>query len=306
MGFFVSLYRICRFALQNFWRNIWLSIITITILVLTLFIVNILLTLNVLGQTAVRAVESKIDVAVSFKPETSATLMADVRGYLQSLPQVKVVTEESPDQVLADFKEKNANKPDVLASLNEVGGNPFGPQLTITANNPSDFPFILQALDNPQYSPWITQKDYSDHEAIIKNIESTVNEVQTGGIILGIIFVFITILIIVNTIRVAIYTHREEIGIERLVGASSFFIRAPFLVESVLYTLIATIITIAVVYPLVGLIAPTLDSFFAPTTTGLVLYFQSNFLLIFGAQFIGLAVLNIISTSLAMRRYLNV
>ena len=306
MGPFISLYRIVRFALQNFWRNIWLSIITITILVLTLFIVNILLTLNVLGQTAVRAVESKIDVSVSFKPETTDTLMSDVRGYLTSLPQVRDVTEQTPDEVLAAFKQKNADKPDVLASLNEVGGNPFGPQLTITASSPSDFPFILQSLDNPQYSPWITEKDYQDHETIISNIENTVNEVQTGGIVLGAIFVFITILIIVNTIRVAIYTHREEIGIERLVGASSFFIRAPFLVEAVLYTLIATLIVVAIVYPLVGMIEPTLDSFFAPTTTGLMAYYQTNFLWIFGAQFVGLVVLNVISTSLAVRRYLNV
>lgn len=306
MGPFVSFYRIATFALQNFWRNIWLSVITITILVLTLVIVNVLLVLNVLGTTAIHAVESKIDVSVSFTPATSDETMASARGYLMGLPQVKDARSLTPEEVLSDFRAKNANKPDVLASLDEVGSNPFGGQIIITARDPSYFPFILEALDNPEFKPYIQEKDFQSHETIISAINSTIDHVRLAGLVIGAFFVLITILIVVNTIRVAIYTHREEIGVMRLVGASSTFVRAPFLLEAVLYTLIAVLVVIGILYPVIGAIEPTIDAFFVNTPTHLLGYFNQNFLIIFGVEFIALAIINVLSTAFAMRRYLKV
>ncbi len=302
----ITVYRIGKFAFQNFWRNIWLSIITVTILVLTLLTVNILLVLNVIGQTAVKTIEAKIDVSVTFTPETSTTLIGNARGYLLSLPQVKDVRTLSPEEVLRDFRADNAGNPDVLASLDEVEGNPFGGQLVILANNPEDFDFILEALESPEYKPSIADKDFEDHQVVIQNITTTFDKIRTGGIILGGIFLLITVLIIVNTIRVAIYTHREEIGIMRLVGAPNFFIRAPFLVEAMLYTLIAVLVTIAIVYPTISLIEPALDAFFQTTPTGLLSYFTANFELIFGLQLAALCIINMVATGFAMRKYLQV
>lgn len=306
MSFFVSLFRIVKFALQNFWRNIWLSVITVTILVLTLFIVNILLILNVVGETAVRAVESKIDVSVAFVPDASEDIILSARGYLLSLPQVKDVEYRTAEEVLIEFRQANANRPDVLASLDEVGSNPFGGELVIKAHNPEDFAFILEALESPEYSPYIESKDFRDHEVIIARINQTIDRIRIGGIVLGSVFVFITVLIVFNTIRVAIYTHREEIGIMRLVGASSLFVRTPFLFEAILYTLLAVVISIAILYPLIGVLEPLLDQFFESTPTHLLAFFNENFLLIFGTQFVAFAILNMISTVFAMRKYLRV
>ena len=222
------------------------------------------------------------------------------------LPQVKDARYLTPDEVLAKFKADNVSKPEVLASIDEVGANPFGGQIIVSAHNPADFPFILEALENPEFKQYIQEKDFQSHETIISAINATIDKVRLGGIVIGAIFVLISILIIVNTIRVAIYTHRDEIGIMRLVGASASFIRAPFLVESVLYTLIAMLVSIAILYPLLGVVEPSLDAFFVNTPTNLLAYFNQNFLTIFGAEFIGLVVLNLISTSVAMRRYLRV
>ncbi len=302
----IAFYRIIKFAIQNFWRNIWLSVITITILVLTLLIVNMLLTLGVLGQTAVKAVQAKIDVSVSFVPGTSEEMMINARGYLQSLPQVKDARYLNSDEVLAEFKTKNANKPDVLASLEEVGGNPFGGQIIITAHDPSDFPFILEALDNPQFKPVIQDKDFQSHEEIIGAINQTINRVRLGGILIGLFFLLIATVIVINTIRVAIYTHREEIGIMRLVGASGALVRGPFLVEAVFYTLVAIGISVVVLYLLLLASEPSLDRFFGNTPTGLTSYFVQHFWLIFGAEFVALSLLNMSATVFATRRYLKV
>lgn len=304
--FMVTIYRIIKFALQNFWRNIWLSIITVTILTLTLLIANTLLTLNVLGTRAIEAVQAKIDVSVSFVPGTSEEMMVNVRGYLQSLPQVKDARYQTADEVLATFKEKNASKPEVLASLEEVGGNPFGGQIIITANDPNDFPFILEALDNPQFTSIIENKDFQSHEKIIASINRTIDRLRFVGIAIGAFFLLVTIIIVVNTIRVAIYTHREEIGIMRLVGASGRLVRGPFLVEAVFYTLLAALMSFGITLLLLGLAEPSLDRFFGELPTGLTRYFITNFWLIFGLQFITLAIVNMLATTFAMRRYLKV
>lgn len=306
MGFFIALYRVIRFALQSFWRNIWLSVITITILVLTLFIFNALFIINIVGSTAVKAVEEKIDVSVSFVPGADVDTVAAARGYLMSLPQVKDARLLTAEEVLADFTAKNVNKPEVLASLEEVGGNPFGSQVIITAHDPSDFPFILEALQNPAYSSAIEEKDFQSHETIIGAINQTIDRARLVGFGIGIFFTLIAILIVVNTIRVAIYTHREEIGIMRLVGASGTLIRAPFLVEAIFYAVVALLIVAVALIPLLGVLEPALDAFFVNTPTGLVTAYTQNALMIFGAQFIGLCLLNVISTSFALRRYLHV
>ena len=306
MSFFLSLTRILKFAWQNFWRNGWLSFITITILVLALLNVNALIVLNVIGQRAVEAVESKLDLSVSFKPDTSEELIAEAQGYLTGLSQVRTITALTPDEVLAAFKDEHEDDPDVLASLEEIDGNPFGAQLVITAHDPNDFAFIVEALQHPQYAPSIEETDYTDYQVMIDRINETTRQIQKGGIVVGGIFTLIALLIVFNSIRVAIYTHREEIGIMRLVGASGFFVRAPFLTEALFYTLLAVAIAFAIVYPLLQVVEPSLDAFLGTTKTGLVSFYNQHLLTLLAAQFIGFAILTVLSTSLAMRRYLRI
>ncbi len=120
------------------------------------------------------------------------------------------------------------------------------------------------------------------------------------------VFLAIATLIVFNTVRIGIFIHREEIGIMKLVGATDRFVRAPFLVESVLYSLIAVLIVMAVIYPAAAVLEPQFNSYIDGQSVGLIAYFRENGLLIFGAQFGALALLNIISTSVAIRRYLRV
>ena len=115
----------------------------------------------------------------------------------------------------------------------------------------------------------------------------------------------IAVLIVFNTVRIAIFVHREEIGIMRLVGASSAFIRAPFLVEAVLYSFLAVIISAAITFPVIGVIQPKLNVFFETQNVALVDYFAQNSIIILICQFVALAVINMLSASIAMRKYLR-
>jgi len=303
---FVPFFRIIKFALQNFWRNIWLSLITISILVLTLVTVNILITLNFLGQTAVESVESKIDVSVYFNPDASEEAVQNVRSYLLGLSQVKDVNYISAEEALEKFRESHADNEEIMASLEELEENPLGAALVIKAHNPNDYTFILETLDNPEFISFIQDKNYDDHKEIIERIDSITGKLQRFGIGLSAVFVIIAVLIVFNTIRVAVYTHREEVGIMKLVGATNWFVRAPFLLEGIIYSLIATGITIAIIYPAAYFAEPYITTFFDNVTVGLVDYYNVNFILIFVSQFVGMSLLNIISTGFALDRYLKV
>ncbi len=275
-------------------------------LVLTLLTVNILLVLNRVTDQAIAFVENRIEVSVYFNENADTVKVNDALTYLRTLPEVKDVQEISADDALVAFQQRHADDPAILSSLEELGRNPFGPTLVIKAHSAKDFDPIITALDNPRFRDEIRQKDFSDYQSIVSKIRQTTSEIRMGGIILSAIFFLIALLIISNTVRVAIFIHREEIGIMRLVGASSQFIRMPYLVETIILSIFSVLIVMAITYPTLALVEHTFNNYFGAGTTGLVTYFEQNGLVIFGTQLLALLLVTMGSTALAMRKHLKV
>lgn len=303
---FVSSYRVVKFALQNFWRNFWLSLITLSMLLLTLFTINILLVLNVVTDRAIALVEDRVELSVYFYDSTQETTLSSAVAYLRGLSQVKDVEIISADEAYQQFIERHTNDVQIMASLQELGENPFGPTLIIKADQVGDFEMIIDALDNPQFRDSIREKDFSDYQSIVERIQSTTDRIQAFVIVLAIIFLFIACLIVFNTVRIGIFIHRDEIGIMRLVGANNWFIKAPFLLEMALVSFIAVGITIAVIYPALIFIEPQVGVYFGSQSAGLLEYFIQHGLLIFGGEFLALVIITFFSTGMAMKKYLKV
>ncbi len=303
---FVTLLRIIRFAFQNIGRNLWLSLMTVSMLVLTLVSVNVLLVLNLVGQKALAYVEDRIEVSVYFNAGVPDDKVANAASYLRNLAQVKDVGVVTADEALTRFKDRHAADASILAALDEVGGNPFGQTLVVKAETADAFPFILTALENPQFAADIRDKDFSSYEAIIERIRSITERVRIAGIVLTGIFLAVALLIMFNMIRITIFIHREEIAIMKLVGAGNSFIRLPFLLQSLLLTGGSVLLVAAISYPAIAALEPHLNFYFEGETLGLFSYYTQNGLVIFGAQFLLLAFVNMISTGLAMRKYLKV
>ncbi|HBU28042.1 TPA: hypothetical protein DEB00_02920 [Candidatus Uhrbacteria bacterium] len=301
-----TLHRTTKFALQNIWRNIWLSLATVLVFVLTLTTINILITLHVLTDAAIQSIEDQIDISVYFKKGTSEDILFGAQDYLASLSQVSGVEYVSGEEALRRFSERHRYDERILQALEVVGQNPFGGELIISARNTDDFAFILEALKNPTFGSAIESQDFSDHERVIQRIDAFTQRVQFFALILAGIFALIAVLIVLNSIRVSIYTHREEIGIMKLVGASNNFVRLPFIIEGILFSFVATAMTIAIVYPTATAMEPQLAQFFEQQNIGLSSYYLQNAYWIFGGQFLALAILSIIASSLALNRYLRV
>jgi len=303
---FISLGRAFKFALQQFRRNLWLSIATITLLVLPLVSVNILVGLGAIERAITDGIQDKVDVSVYFKAGVTDEQAQAVRDAVLKLPAVKNVDFVSRDGALARFKERHASDPVILESLNELSENPFGATLAIKAQKISDYPVIMKVLEDPAYGELIEEKNFDDHRVTISRIELIMKNVRSFGVGVAIVFGVIAILIVINSIRVSIYTHRDEIGIMRMVGAGSWFVRGPFLIEAILFSLVAMTITLLIVYPSLNFIQPYLNNLFDGINVDLLRYFNSNFVVIFGGEFLGVALLTVLSTSLAIRRYLKV
>lgn len=302
---FVSVYRIIKSAFQDFWRNFWLSLVTISILSLALISINILLVLNVLGNVALTTVEERIAVSVYLKPGTSDEVVGSIKSYLYSQPQVADVQVTSADEALEALRRRNPDNSTIQEAVDELDGNPLGPSLAIRAKNTSQYTSIMQSLDNPTVAPYVEEKNFEDHKNLIARIRSIADKGQRTAMAISGLFVIISLLIVWNSIRIIIYTHREEIGIMRLVGASSWFIRMPYVLSAIMYALLATIITAIVVFPLAGAIGPSIRNFFDGSQFDLLGFYQHNAIGIFGTEFLIAAFLTMVTSGLAVGRYLK-
>lgn len=305
---FLSFIRATKFALSNFWRNIWLSVITVVILVLTLSMLTIITTIKIVGDQAVTQVKGKVDVAVYFQPNVSQEKIESIQHDLQTDPRVDSVVYVSADQALEDFRSQIGDNDTITDALDALDANPLGATLIIKAKDLEDYDEILSVFNRPENKELLQQqdKDLQSNQEVISRLSSLTRNVSRIGYALGAIFIIIAILVIFNTIRIAIYTHREEIGIMKLVGATNGFVQAPFIIESVLYGCIGALLTMAVFYPVFNASAPFLERFFAGYELDIIHYFNSNFLVIFGILLLFAITLSVTSSSIAIKRYLKV
>ena len=305
MKLFVTIRRVIKTAFQNLFRNAWLGIATIVVLVMALTSINILVGVNALLQNAIRLVEDKVDVTVFFKEDANAALVAQARFFIADLPQVADAKLLTAEESLEAFKERHQGEPEVLDALNELDGNPLGATMRIKARNPADYPFIIETLKNPQFASAIEARTYDDHATTIENVRRVSENARKIGTALIVIFVLIGILIVFNTIRVAIYTQREEIGIMRLVGASSTYVRAPFVLQGILLATFAMMITAVFIYFGISWIEPALIAIYDGADPGIASYFLSHWPQLLLIQGGGLAILIGITSWLAAGKYLR-
>lgn len=305
---FITLYRILKFAVQNFFRNIWLSTVTVSILTLSLLSVNFFLLASAFTDTAVHAVEQRVNITVYMKPAAKDAEITALQTSLQQLKEVDSVEYVSKDTALAQLKAKyeQEKNPIIQESLNELDGNPLVGSLVIKAKSIEGYPAIQQALEQEQAASIIEKKDYQDRTTLIKKIGELKNNIGEFGYGINIFFALIAGLIVYNTIRITIYTRAREIGIMKLVGATNWFIRSPMVIESMLYSILAVGLTVAISYPLLGALQPYVDKFFDGQAFDVLGYFSSNFTTIFGYELLATLALNIISSALAIGRYLKV
>jgi len=307
----VTTKRIFRAGFLDFWRNAFVSLSSILVMTVTLFVVGTTLFAGVILNSAITELRDKADVNVYFTTTAAEADISALESQLEALPEVASVQYVSREDALAQFRERHQNDQLTLQALDELGQNPLGAVLNIKAKDISQYDAIAAFLNDKatvaQGGPTIIDKvnyyDVQHRQALMRLEAITGSAKQLGLVIIGIL-ILTTLAISFNTLRLAIYTSRDEIHVMRLVGAGAFYIRAPFMVEGVLYGLVAAIITLLLFYPLTWWVGAATADFFGGVNV--FDYYVSNFFEFF-FWIAGTGVmLGAIASFLAVRRYLKI
>jgi len=301
--------RIVTAGLRGFYRNRTVSLSSIFILTITLSIITAFYLFRAIFSYTLDQVTEKVDVRIYFTTDATEEQITDVKARIMGLPQVKSVTYTTREEALQNFREKHAGDQLTLQALDELGTNPFGASLSVVAKDTSQYQAIAEQLSSDSgllggAQASVDKINYYQLKDSIDKLNNIIGWTNTVGFWLSMIFILMSCMIVYNTIRLAIFVYRDEISVMKLVGASNMFIRGPFVVEAILYAFTATVITLLIFWPATVWVTKKTVFFFEGMN--IHAYFTSHIFELIGLLLLSGIVLAVISSLLAVRKYLKV
>jgi cell division transport system permease protein len=299
--------RVIKFAGQSFFRNFWLSIVTIVMIVLSLLSISGIFTISLITESTLKSIEQSTVVYIDLTEQASNEQAQAIVNTLKKLPIVKNAEIVSSEKALESFKKRHERDDLVLKALGSLKSNPFNGSIRLSVYNISEFPGLLKELGRQEYEKvlQIDDQEFGDSQFLIAKLSNFSNKLQKIGFIMSALFMIIAILVVFNTIQVAIYTHREEINIMKLVGASNMFIRSPFLIEAAMYSLISIFIHLILLILLFVLFQPYFSAFLQQYPVSLIDLFKSHWLWYVVYNFLVCLLITLLSAFVATRKYLK-
>ncbi len=303
----INFKRILRTGFVQFWRNGVVSLSAVLVMVITLFVIGSVIFSSALLKQSLVAIEEKVDINVYFVKSAAEEEVLAVKTSLEKLPEVDFIEYVSSDVALENFRERHKNDERTLEALSELDENPLGAVLNIKAKEPSQYEgvanFLEQNYPAGAGTSIVERVNYFQNKQAIDRLGQIIDAGEKLGAIITVIFIIISILITLNTIRLAMFISKDEINVMKLVGASGNYITGPFIVTGAMYGIFSSILTLILFWPLTFWLGPTTERFFV--ATNIFDYYVSSFfqmfLIIVGSGiFIGA-----ISSYLAIKRYLR-
>ena len=300
--------RVIKAGFVNFWRNGFVSLASLLVMTITLFVIGSIIFMGALFSYTLDQIKDKVDINVYFVTSADASSIMAIKKNLEALPEVAKITYTSSEDALANFKKKHENDEQTLQALEELEDNPLGASLNIKAKEPSQYESIANYLQGKDVLlkdgiSIIDKVNYYQNKIAIDRFTKIIEGTNKIGIALTVILVVLSVIITFNTIRLTIYISREEISVMKLVGASNRYIRGPFVVTGIMYGFVSAMITLVLFYPITFYSTRATENFFM----GLNLFdyyirnFGQIFLIVAGSGIL----IGSISSYLAVRRYLR-
>jgi cell division transport system permease protein len=307
--FWINLKRIIKAGFISFWRNGSVSLSAVFVMIVALFMIASTLLVTAFLGTALRDLQDKIDINIYIDATASEDSILSLKSQIEKLPQVKEVTYISRDKALENFRTLHQDDHRITQALDEIGNNPLPATLTVKAKDPSQYEGIASYLSaksdlsTGDSLSIVSKVNYNDNKTAIDRLSNLIAGVKKLGSIITAAMVAISILITFNTIRLAIFIARDEINVMRLVGGSNWYIRGPFVVEGILYGLVASFLTLILFYPITYWLKNATQAFYGGVD--LLHYFVANFVEIFLIIVLSGIALGAVSSYLAVRKYLR-
>lgn len=307
---FNTFQRIIRTGFYNLLRNAWLAVAAIAVMVVTLTIVLFSIIANVTFNSTIAQITSRINISVYLKDSVTVAQRNSLITELRTLPNVREVAFVSKEQALSQYRTENADNQSLLQAISETG-NPLPASIRIDPNDPAQIQSIKSFLDQPAnialQDPQAGTSYSGDRKDAVDKITNATDVLRQVGAVAVLVFAVISMLIIFNTIQMAIFNRRDELTIMRLLGATTWYIRGPFVVESIIYGVIAAVVSVLIIKGIFVMAASALQA----SSLGLLdisyasTYFQDNMWRLLAMQLIVGVSIGAISSVIATRRYLK-
>lgn len=301
---FLTLNRIIKSGLINFWRNGWLSTATVLIMTVTLLAWTSIFLINVVFTSVLGILEQKVDISVYFNLDAKESDILALKSKLDNLEEVSSVEYISANQALEIFKKRHFDDEVLLKSVQELSDNPLEASLNVLAKDASQYGKVASFLGQNQFESIISKINYAENKVVIERLGNIISVLRQSGLAASLILAIIAFLVAFNTVRLAIYSSREEITVMKLVGASNWFVRGPFIVEGILHGAMSSAMAFMIIIPGVAALGPKLFNFLPEIN--LVNYLGDNFWQLLFFQTLGGITLGVFSSWFAMRKYLKI
>ena len=233
-----------KFALNSAWQSFWRNLAVSLAAVLSITLILILAGINLLVGHAFAQVldgfRTKVsEISINVSDDTPLQTVYDFQAQLAADPRVVTVTFVTKDEALREFKSDPQNA--ILAT--QIEGNPLDAKLDVRVKNLND----VAAIDamGRQWSG-VDPTDPTNYQGDFVNRMLDLSEwLAVAGVALLIVLMIVSVVIVMNTIRTAVYHRRKEIEVMKLVGATEWFVRGPFVLEGIMTGLIAAAIALA-------------------------------------------------------------
>lgn len=300
----ITIWRIIKNGFSTFVRNGVLSFASTTVMVLTLLSLSLFFIVNVALNAGIEAVQEKIDLSAYLKDEAPEAQVLELQTDLAAFTEVETVKYVSKDEALERYKEQNKNNQKLLESLEGLE-NPLPASIEVKVTDPQYIEKVAATFDKEDYKEYVSKVSYKENKIVIDRLVSATKYIQNIGISATTAFGIVSLIIIYNTIRIAVFSQKNDIEIMKLVGATNWFIRGPFVLEGALYGIIGTMISMVGLAALLYYASPSISNYFGESGSGVTSYLYDNVWLIFGIQFaIGIGI-GVISSTMALNRYLK-
>src|SRR3989338_1279880 len=303
----VILKRIIKAGFINFTRGGLVSFAAVLVVTITLSVITAIIILQAVLYFSLNVIKDKVDVTIYFTVNAPEDKIMLLKSSLEKLPEVATVSYTSSEEALKLFRARHESDYPTIAALDEIGDNPLGAYINVKAKEVNQYESIANFMkgDNALVlgsASIIDKVNYHQNKLVIERLNTIISGAQKLGFMVTLLLIIISIITTFNTIRLAIFIAKEEIGVMRLVGASKMRVRGPFMVEGAIYGVLATVITLLLFWPITSWLGRNLTGFFG---FNIYEYYVSNFFQIFAIILLSGVFLGMISSFFAIRKYLN-
>lgn len=298
-----TLYRIGKMSLISFWRNRWLSLAATLIMILTLITISFFVSVMLITNKTTESLRDRVDMSVYFQESTSKDQINAIQSILLTREDIKSVDYISKEKALELWKKRNNENEKIRDIISETD-NPLPRSLEIKTRIPEDLEKIYNLMNTSDYKPLIQEISYRKNKVLIDRLVDITRFLKVIGLALSSLFILIATLIIYNTLRLTIFARSEDIAIMKLVGATDWYVRGPFILEGMGYGILGAIASSVIFYFAFLFFVPFAENYLGLTNIN-GKYLGINIAMIMGMQVLVGLLLGVFCSILAIRKHLK-